>query len=108
MKTTSLKIIITMVCIVLFASCKTSSDVQDQSNNSQRRQGGQPTVEQLISEMDTNNDGKLSETEVKGPLKDDFSKIDINADGFLSKEELENAPKPERGGQGRPQRGSRN
>ncbi len=57
--------------------------------------------------MDANNDGKLSESEVKGPLKKDFSKIDTNDDGFLTVEELEKAPKPERqgGGQGRQPRG---
>ena len=51
--------------------------------------------------MDADEDGKLSKKEVKGPLKNDFSKIDTNEDGYLSKEELEKAPKPERQGQGR-------
>lgn len=52
--------------------------------------------------MDANEDGKLSKEEVKGPLKNDFTKIDTDEDGFLSKEEIEQVPKPERG-QGRPQ-----
>jgi Ca2+-binding EF-hand superfamily protein len=52
--------------------------------------------------MDTNEDGKLSKDEVKGPLANDFSKIDTNNDGFISKKELEKAPKPRQGG--RPQR----
>lgn len=56
----------------------------------QNRPGGRPNATQIIKEMDTNNDGKLSKTEVKGPLKEGFSKIDANNNGFLSKEELEN------------------
>lgn len=55
-----------------------------------------PTTAEIFKELDTNEDGKLSESEVKGPLKDDFSTIDTNKDGFISKEEFETAPKPTR------------
>ena len=54
------------------------------------------SIEELLSQMDTNKDSKISKKEVRGPLKDDFAKIDINKDGFLTKVELEKAPKPER------------
>ena len=54
--------------------------------------------------MDSNGDGKLSKTEIKGRLLDDFAKIDTNGDGFLSKAEIQNAPKPQRGEGGRPPR----
>jgi Ca2+-binding EF-hand superfamily protein len=62
------------------------------------KQEGQkpPTAEQLIKELDANKDGKLSKDEIKGPIKDDFTKIDTNKDGFLSLQELKKAPKPER------------
>ena len=50
-------------------------------------------MQQVMAQMDTNKDGKLSKSEVKGPLLNDFSKIDTNEDGFLSETELENAPK---------------
>ena len=106
MKRNTFKIAITMLAIVMFASCKTSSDAESNNGVSQRQQGGQPSVEKLMTEMDSNKDGKLSESEVKGPLKNDFSKIDSDDDGYLSEEELKNAPKPSRqggGGQG-PQR----
>ncbi|WP_159023875.1 EF-hand domain-containing protein [Formosa sp. L2A11] len=59
--------------------------------------GGQkepPTYAKLIKEMDVNDDGKLEESEVKGPLKDDFSKIDTDEDGYISEKEFEDAPKP--------------
>jgi len=105
MNTRNLKLVITIMTIALFASCK-SSEAENKNGTSQRRQGGQPSVEQLLKEMDANSDGKLSESEVKGPLKSDFSKIDTDDDGYITEAEIENAPKPERqggGGQGRPQ-----
>ena len=49
---------------------------------------------EILKQMDANNDGKLSKTEVKGPLKEDFSKIDTNNDGFISKEEIEQISNP--------------
>lgn len=107
MKLKTIKLVITVVTIALFTSCK-SSETNKKQGNGQRGQGGQPSVSQLLEQMDSNKDGKLSESEVKGPLKNDFSKIDTDEDGFLSKEELENAPKPERQGQGRPQGGPGN
>lgn len=106
MNTRNLKLVITIMTLALFTSCKSSSEAESANKTLERRQGGQPNVEQLIAQMDANKDGKLSKDEVKGPLKTDFSKIDTDEDGFLSEEELENAPKPERqsgGGQGRPQ-----
>ena len=65
-----------------------------------RGEGGRPNIDQLFEQMDANNDGKLSITEVKGPLKEDFSIIDSNDDGYISKEELEdkakkNKPRPQ-------------
>jgi len=55
----------------------------------QKGQRGRPNAKQLLRQMDTDKDGKLSVQESKGPLKQDFSKIDSNDDGLLSKEELE-------------------
>jgi Ca2+-binding EF-hand superfamily protein len=55
-----------------------------------------PTYSELLKDLDKDEDGKLSKAELKGPLKDDFTKIDTDEDGFLSKEEFEKAPKPER------------
>ncbi|CAH8284042.1 EF hand domain-containing protein [Mariniflexile fucanivorans] len=95
MNKNKLKLGIAMLGIVLLASCK--------SSEGENKKGGQPSIEKLLSEMDANKDGKLSKTEVSGPLKTDFSKIDTDKDGFLSEAELKNAPKPERqGGQGGP------
>ncbi len=66
---------------------------------SQNRQGRKtpPTFAALIKEMDANEDGKLAEDELKGPLKEDFAKIDTDEDGYITKEEFNKAPKPKRG-----------
>ncbi|WP_299781805.1 hypothetical protein [uncultured Formosa sp.] len=66
--------------------------------HSERRPGGPPMFDTLLSEMDTNKDGKLAKEELKGPIAQSFSDIDTDGDGFLSKAELENGPKP-KGGQ---------
>nr|WP_321233174.1 YHYH protein [uncultured Psychroserpens sp.] len=62
----------------------------------QEQQKGRPSLDQIFEEMDENNDEKLSQKEVKGPLANSFSKIDANDDGFITKEELEKAPRPKR------------
>lgn len=67
-----------------------------QSQNRQERKRP-PTFEEMIEDMDTNDDGKLSEDEIKGRLKKDFAKIDTDEDGFITAEEFEKAPKPKRG-----------
>lgn len=73
--------------------------------NTNQRPPKPMSADKIISQMDTNGDGKLSTDEVKGPLKNGFSKIDSNNDGYLSQEEIEaNAPKGKKGGGQRPPR----
>ena len=75
----------------------------DQKQNEKRPSEGRvekhqrPSLKEMFAEMDSDKDGRLSESEVNGPLKNDFSKIDTNNDGYIGEEELKNAPKPERG-----------
>lgn len=76
-------------------------NVLAQTQQSEKRKQKRPTIAELIKKLDSNEDGKLSKSEVKRPLEKDFAKIDTNEDGYLSKEELENAPKPKRGKRGR-------
>lgn len=81
------------------ASCSSS---QQTTNEASRHQIGQASsTEQNMKDLDTNNDGKISKSEAKGPLANDFSKVDANKDGYISKEELEKAPKPKGGRQPR-------
>ncbi len=67
-----------------------------QIGNQRERPQGPPSVKQIMKDLDTNEDGKISLKEAKGPLKNDFKKIDTNEDGFLSKKEIKKAPNPER------------
>ncbi|NRD19735.1 YHYH protein [Winogradskyella eckloniae] len=90
------KSIIFFSLITALVSCKQTIKSEADSHEDYP-EDGRPSVTELIKEMDANTDHKLSKSEVHGPLADDFSKIDTNDDGFLSQEELENAPKPERG-----------
>ena len=73
-----------------------SLNVRAQSSEKQQDRKERPSVEEIFEMMDSNEDAKLSEEEVKGPLKRNFKKIDLNEDGFINMEELEKAPKPKR------------
>jgi Ca2+-binding EF-hand superfamily protein len=64
--------------------------------NRDRKEQTPPSIKQIFKDLDTNEDGKISLKEVKGPLKKDFKKIDTNEDGFLSKKEIKKALKPKR------------
>lgn len=97
MRNNTLKTVVFITLIAIsISSCKSTTKTADTSNRSK----GSRDVGQIIESMDTDNDGKLTIEEVKGPLKNDFAKIDTNEDGFITKEELENAPKPQRRGPG--------
>ncbi|WCO00652.1 EF-hand domain-containing protein [Psychroserpens ponticola] len=66
-----------------------------QPGNGQDRKNP-PTFKQLLKDLDANEDGKLSKDEVKGPLKEVFTKVDTDEDGFITEKEFENAPKPKK------------
>ena len=101
-----MKILKTTICaaaIAIMTSCGSKDEVASKTANSKISKA----TTELMTKMDANKDGKLSKDEVKGPLSNDFDKIDTNEDGYISLEELNNAPKPERGGnrQGPPRGG---
>ncbi|EPR72166.1 hypothetical protein ADIWIN_3005 [Winogradskyella psychrotolerans RS-3] len=91
MKKHAFKTVVLTFGIAIFMS----NSVFGQTGNKQDRKKP-PTFKELIKEMDANEDGKLSKTEIKGPLKEHFSEIDTDEDGFITEEEFEKAPKPER------------
>lgn len=93
--------IFTFAPLILIAlSCSTQDKVVTYDESTPRSSQNRPQRGERpnIFEMDTNNDGLLSKSEVKGPIVNDFDAIDTNGDGYISKEEFEAAPKPERGG----------
>lgn len=77
-----------LFAVTLFMS--TSSFGQSENRQDRKKP---PTFEELLEKMDTNEDGKLSKKEVKGPLKEHFVKVDADEDGFITKLELENGVK---------------
>ncbi len=85
-----------MLFVLMASLVSLGANAQAPGGNKDRQQP--PSTEELIKMMDSNKDGKLSVKEVKGPLKNDFSKIDTNKDGFITKAELDKAPKPENKG----------
>ncbi len=105
------KVGILIIGLALFTACgSTQENDTRQSQEQNKRESGRgnmPSVTDLLAQMDSNKDGKLSVNEVQGPLKNDFSKIDTNDDGFIDEDELSKAPKPQRNSSnGRPPRGN--
>lgn len=88
-----MKRILILSAAVFMAQLSFAQTVTSTNKTKERRPSEPPTIDELFS-MDENNDGKLSKSEVSGPLLNDFSKIDTNEDGFITREELEKAPKP--------------
>lgn len=81
--------------VLVFGLMMVSNISFGQSQNRQERKGA-PTFKELLKEMDKNEDGKLSKTELNGPLKENFAKVDLDKDGFITEAEFKKAPKPER------------
>jgi Ca2+-binding EF-hand superfamily protein len=54
-----------------------------------------PDLEELLTRLDTDGDGALSESEAPERMKERFAEIDRDGDGKLSKDELRSAPRPQ-------------
>ncbi len=86
-----------LAVLTLGSSCKAQKEtVNSNQPVNERNKKGPPSIDEIFK-MDSNADGKLSKSEIKGPLLRQFDTIDSNKDGFITKEELQNAPKPNRG-----------
>ena len=81
-----------MLLLVFGISFTLTTNAQSKDRQERRTP---PSATEMFAEMDANEDEKLSEDEVKGPLAENFEKIDADSDGYITKEELEKAPKPE-------------
>lgn len=105
MQNSIIKITIITTLVLLFAACskKTTAVEADTEPRSERKEGRQPRGERpqftdLLTKLDANNDGKLSESEAQGRMKENFSTIDADSDGFITEAEFKNAPAPPRRG----------
>ncbi|MFY0714455.1 DUF1566 domain-containing protein [Seonamhaeicola sp. NFXS20] len=65
-----------------------SSKLSLQENKERVNKNTPPSFEKMLQKMDTNNDGKISKSEVRGKLKQNFDKRDINKDGYITENEL--------------------
>lgn len=90
MKKTSLKTAVLVVAFVCFGITFSNAQLK------RERPKNPPTFSKVVTELDKNDDGKLSLSEVKGPLKEMFADTDTNEDGFITEEEFEKMPKPEK------------
>lgn len=87
----------TIAGIILgISTCLFTMSLNAQPRGNKQQGQKPPTFSELLKKMDANEDEKLSEDEVKGPLKEGFAKIDINEDGFITEKEFKKAPKPKR------------
>lgn len=89
-----MKTINSKIGLMMLFFCLTFVSISSAQQRGGEDQKEPPTYAKLLEEMDANEDGKLEESEVKGPLKKDFSKIDTDEDGYISEKEFEDAPKP--------------
>ena len=90
MKKSSIHLAIVIFTIALFKSNNSFGQSQDYQKKEP------PTFSELLKEMDKDENGKLSKSEIQGPLKNDFDKVDEDEDGFITAEEFKKAPKPKR------------
>ncbi|MCU0429232.1 MAG: hypothetical protein MUF42_04610 [Cytophagaceae bacterium] len=58
--------------------------------------GKHPKPEQIMTDLDTDKDQRISTSEAKGPLVKEFSKVDSNQDGFISLDELKAIKPPKK------------
>lgn len=91
--------------MVLTTSCSKKStetiDTDIKTTPDERSQRGKknseaPRFTEILRQMDSNGDGKISKSEAKGPMIDQFSKIDSNEDGQITADEYKHAPRPNR------------
>ncbi|WP_299799299.1 DUF1566 domain-containing protein [uncultured Maribacter sp.] len=68
---------------------KTKQEKQNQQKSkSQSLKNTAPSFEKMLTNMDANNDGKISKSEARGKLKENFGKRDKNKDSYITKDEL--------------------
>jgi Ca2+-binding EF-hand superfamily protein len=94
MKAKFLKTSSFLAIILLLASCNKNatspSSTQTTKPNAERaaRDGRKPDFKNVLARVDTNNDGKISKSEAKGPLVNAFDKLDADGDGFITEKEF--------------------
>jgi Ca2+-binding EF-hand superfamily protein len=72
------------------SSTQSAENSKTTSPNAERatRNGKKPEFKNVLARVDTNNDGKISKSEAKGPLVNAFDKLDADGDGFITEKEF--------------------
>jgi Ca2+-binding EF-hand superfamily protein len=87
-----------MLSLALLAALATASSAQDPRKNDKSRPPDPPArtgptaeqmVDSILARLDVNKDGKISRSEARGPIADNFDLIDTNKDGYLDRKELQ-------------------
>lgn len=74
--------------LVLAADTSPNTDNNTQLLTLKNAQNTAPNFTNMLIKMDVNQDDKISKTEAKGKLKDNFQKRDKNKDGYITKDEI--------------------
>jgi EF hand len=97
MKKSILKPTLFGVAMLAITASAQYSFAQTENERPPKGQGEAPKFADLLAKMDKNKDGKLAESEVHGPLKNDFAKVDKDKDGFITEKEFISTPPPPKG-----------
>lgn len=82
--------------VVAFTSCNSSKETTNTNvsidKKALRGQSNEkhPDASQMLVRMDANKDGKISKTEARGKLKENFNLRDVNEDGYITDNEMRN------------------
>lgn len=83
------KTLIILIVGLSLMACKAKQPVvETKPVETKQRQGG-PSFERISEKMDLNKDGKISKTEAKSRILNQFDRMDTNQDGFVTKEEFD-------------------
>ena len=89
-----IKVLAIMTLVIAFTSCGSSKETTKNKTGRQKTEhreqgnGQRPDASQIIARMDVNKDGRISRSEAKGKLKENFDRRDKNNDGYITEDEL--------------------
>jgi len=79
------RVLVLLLCVAVFAAFGVMSQAQPRDDRA-------PGCPYLITMMDANKDGKVSQAEWNDVHAKHFAKMDKNGDGFLTRDEMGKGP----------------
>lgn len=77
--------------LLLAAFCGVASLDAQPLGDSERGQGQRPAPSEIFDKLDTDQSGRISAEEAKGPMAKHFDRIDKDGDGMVSQAEMQEA-----------------